>query len=149
MICGHEPWNKLELDGRPPPDEVTRKVKAGMLPHIPDDVLNTKDPELQAIRDAMLACYTIDPKERPSARSIATFLDDEYKKLRSQAKDEMNYESKQGNGAKVEDERKSHLVPMQKNDHKIVKSRDEENVRTERHRQNKGGRQKEDHHLWS
>jgi len=81
MICGHEPWNKLETRGKPSSTLLLKKVKAGIIPRIPDSVLKTSDPEEKAILDAMLACYTVNPDERPSSRDIAEFLDQELTKL--------------------------------------------------------------------
>jgi hypothetical protein len=75
LICGHEPWNKLEPGGRPSREEITAKVQRGDLPFIPDFVQNSDDPEIIAIRDAMLSCYTFDPRKRPSARDVANALD--------------------------------------------------------------------------
>ena len=75
LICGHEPWNKLEPGGRPSHEEVTIKVQSGDLPFIPDFVKTSDDPEIMAIRDAMLSCYTFDPTKRPSARAVANTLD--------------------------------------------------------------------------
>jgi len=75
LICGHEPWNKLEPGGRPSKEEVSNRVQQGDLPYIPDHVRNSENPEVTAIRDAMLSCYTFDPVQRPSARDIATVLD--------------------------------------------------------------------------
>lgn len=75
IVGGHEPWNKLELSGKPSSTTLREKVKAGILPRIPDYAMNTKNAEEQVIRDAMLACYTFDPKERPTSRDIAEFLD--------------------------------------------------------------------------
>ena len=83
LICGHEPWNKLEPGGRPSKEEVNFKVQRGELPFIPDDVRNTDDPEVIAIRDAMLSCYTFDPLQRPSARDIANLLDKALESLSS------------------------------------------------------------------
>jgi serine/threonine protein kinase len=74
LICEHEPWHKLEPGGRPTKEEVTEKVIKGVLPFIPEEVTNSIDPELVAIRDVMLQCYTYNPEERPSARTIATAL---------------------------------------------------------------------------
>jgi serine/threonine protein kinase len=71
LICGHEPWNKLEEGGKPSKEAITNKVLKGVLPRIPEEILTTNDPEVIAIRDAMLACYTFEPNHRPSARSIA------------------------------------------------------------------------------
>jgi serine/threonine protein kinase len=75
LICGHEPWNKLEPGGRPTKAEINEKVQRGELPFIPDHVRNSDDPEIIAIRDIMIKCYSFDPTERPSARYIATALE--------------------------------------------------------------------------
>ncbi len=82
LICGHEPWNKLEPGGKPSKAEIDEKVQRGDLPFIPDHVLNSDDPEVVAIREVMLKCYTFDPKERPSARYIANVLERVYKNLK-------------------------------------------------------------------
>lgn len=74
LICGHEPWNKLEPGGKPSKDEINAKVQKGILPTIPDDVMNSKDEEVIAIRDAMLQCYSVDPTKRPSAYEITQQL---------------------------------------------------------------------------
>ena len=74
LICGHEPWNKLEPGGKPSKESINQKVQTGVLPFIPDHVRNSENPEVIAIRDAMLGCYTFDPVKRPSARSIAKSL---------------------------------------------------------------------------
>eukprot|EP00536_Pseudo-nitzschia_multiseries_P001573 jgi/Psemu1/234753/estExt_Genewise1.C_190226 len=81
LICGHEPWNKLEPGGRPTKEEINEKVQRGDLPHIPESVMNSDDPEIVAIRAAMLKCYRFDPTQRPSARKIANTLDRALEKL--------------------------------------------------------------------
>lgn len=81
LICGHEPWNKLEPGGRPASTELTSKVQEGVLPFIPEDVMLSEDPEVVVIRETMLDCYTADAKERPSARTIANRLDNALKEL--------------------------------------------------------------------
>ena len=81
LICGHEPWNKLEPGGKPSKDVINEKVEQGKLPSIPEDVLKTEDPEVAAIRDAMLDCYQPDPKDRPSSREIAKKLEVALEKL--------------------------------------------------------------------
>jgi len=86
LICGHEPWNKLEPGGRPEKEEVLAKVKRGTLPYIPDEVMKTEDREIQLIRDAMLKCYTADANKRPSARAIADELDSALKKMSAEVK---------------------------------------------------------------
>jgi hypothetical protein len=65
----------LEPGGRPTKAEINEKVQRGELPFIPDHVRNSDNPEIIAIRDIMLKCYTFDPTERPSARYIADTLD--------------------------------------------------------------------------
>ncbi len=82
LICGHEPWNKLEPGGKPAKVEIDEKVQRGVLPFIPDDVLKSDDAEVVAIREVMLKCYRFDPKERPSARYVADTLDSAYKDLK-------------------------------------------------------------------
>ena len=74
LICEHEPWNKLEPGGRPSKEEMSQKVIKGVLPFIPEKVKFSTDPEIVAIREAMLQCYTYKPENRPSAREIATAL---------------------------------------------------------------------------
>jgi serine/threonine protein kinase len=74
LICGHEPWHKLEAGGRPPKEVISQKVIEGILPVIPDEVKVSTDPEVIAIREVMLKCYTYDPEERPSARELASSL---------------------------------------------------------------------------
>jgi hypothetical protein len=59
------------------------KVKNGVLPRIPDHILNSNDPEIIAIRKAMLMCYTVEPNERPSSKAIAKFLEGELKRLQN------------------------------------------------------------------
>jgi len=75
LICGHEPWNKLEPGGRPSKEVVNDKVQRGVLPFIPDQVRDSSDLEVITIRDVMLDCYSFDPNKRPSARDIAKTLD--------------------------------------------------------------------------
>ena len=77
LICLHEPWHKLEPsyevgDGINT-EYIKDKVKNG--PTIPNEIMKTDDAEVRIIREAMLFCYTVDPKQRPSARSIANFLE--------------------------------------------------------------------------
>lgn len=82
LISGAEPWNRLEPGGKPSKPEVNDKVKQGTLPTIPEFVTNTADPEIIAIREAMLQCYRKEPNERPSAREIAVFLRAELVRLK-------------------------------------------------------------------
>jgi serine/threonine protein kinase len=74
LICGHEPWHKLEPGGRPPKEVISEKVIKGILPFIPDEIMVSTDPEVIAIREVMLKCYNYNPEERPSARELASSL---------------------------------------------------------------------------
>ena len=74
LICGHEPWNKLGPNGRPPKDVLNGYVQRGKLPFIPEFVWNSTDLEVKAIRNEMLQCYSFDPSKRPCAREIAVSL---------------------------------------------------------------------------
>ena len=75
LICGAEPWNKLEPGGKMPPKQViSNKVKKGILLHIPPTVFKATDPVLIAICKAMIKCYIFQPNERPSAHTIAADL---------------------------------------------------------------------------
>lgn len=84
LICGAEPWKKLEPNGRPSKEEINEKVKNGVLPFIPEAVMESEDPEVVAIREAMLACYSFYPEDRPSARSISRSLDKTLQKLKKE-----------------------------------------------------------------
>lgn len=80
LICLHEPWHRLEPGYTQSGDDIRKdyineQVKKGKLPTIPKEIINTKDVEVRIIREAMITCYTFDPDKRPSARSVAKFLD--------------------------------------------------------------------------
>ena len=81
VVCGHEPWNRLEQGRKPSAEVLKRKVKAGSLPRVPQEIMESIDPVVVAIRKAMFMCYTVDPMKRPSSKAIATFLDVEFKRL--------------------------------------------------------------------
>lgn len=122
LICGHEPWNKLELNGKPNKTEMTKKVKSGVLPRIPDEIMNTKDPEVRAILDAMLSCYRFDPTERPNAREIANELGVIHSKLKT----ELNISKKSRESSKI----KKKGVSKEKRDDLPDKRKDGSNLKT-------------------
>ena len=68
--------------GKPAKTEVNAKVQQGILPTIPLFVSQSEDPEIVAIREAMLSCYQKDPEDRPSSRQIAKSLQNELIRLR-------------------------------------------------------------------
>lgn len=85
LICGAEPWKRLEPNGPPSKEEIDEKVKNNVLPFIPESVMESEDPEVVAIREAMLDCYSFHPEDRPSARSISRSLDKTLQKLKQNA----------------------------------------------------------------
>lgn len=83
MVCEHEPWNKLENGGRPSSQDLIRKVGEGVLPRVPRQVLESKDPEIVAIREAMFMCYIVDVNKRPTSKEIANFLNGKLESLQN------------------------------------------------------------------
>lgn len=75
LICGHEPWNKLEPKGKPTKELIEKKVKKHGLPFIPDSVKKSDNPATKAIYKVILKCYRFKPENRPSAREIAKEID--------------------------------------------------------------------------
>ena len=81
LICGHEPWNKLEPGGKPSKTDMSLAVQQGKLPTIPQEIMDSTNEEIVAIRQAMLACYAVDPRKRPSAQQITNQLQNELNRL--------------------------------------------------------------------
>jgi serine/threonine protein kinase len=81
LICKHVPWRSFERGHSPSVPEINGKVQLGIHPVIPRFVRESTDFATVAIREAMLAAYTSDPKKRPSARSIANDLKNAQKKI--------------------------------------------------------------------
>ena len=89
LICGHEPWNSFEENGKKPPDdEITEMIGRGDMPLAPNKILTSDDPELEIIREVIHKCYTFDPAERPSARKVAVALDRALQKLKQEYGDQ-------------------------------------------------------------
>jgi serine/threonine protein kinase len=69
LICGHEPWNKLEPGGKPAKDEIDQKVRKGKLPFIPDFVMNSAGRQGSHCHSRsyapMLRCRSFATSERP------------------------------------------------------------------------------------
>lgn len=86
ILCSHEPWNKFEIGGRPSSDSLARKIGAGIMPRIPAKIMKSIDPEVNVIREALLKCYTLDPKRRPSSRELAIFLKESLDELQNKGK---------------------------------------------------------------
>jgi hypothetical protein len=48
--------------------------KKGCVPGVPSYVQKSPDPAVQTLLKAVTACYRYDPKARPTAAQVATFL---------------------------------------------------------------------------
>jgi len=78
IAVGVGPWKLPETDklSQAEKDRVAQlKHYNGTLPTIPVDILNTADPALAAILQAMRLCYSFEPHNRPTATEITGFLD--------------------------------------------------------------------------
>ena len=60
-------------------------VMKGKRPHIPSRLMKSEHPVDIALMKAMDLCWTHDPKDRPSAKMIAAFLEEEREKLQDLA----------------------------------------------------------------
>ena len=60
----------------------------GELPVIDDAIVNSSDPVDQALLKAFYMCYTYDPKKRPSAKEVASYLEERWLELKVSSKAE-------------------------------------------------------------
>jgi len=58
-----------------------KKVMKGMRPEVYNDVWESKDPIIQALKEAMIMCHEQDPEKRASARKVETFLKSKLEKF--------------------------------------------------------------------
>lgn len=86
FVVGRGPWRKP--DGRSftreEKDKLAKlKMESGALPPIAKTVPEGKleDPAMKVLLEAMYACYTFDPNERPTAKDLVMFLYEKIKKL--------------------------------------------------------------------
>lgn len=74
VMTKHQPWTWLEPDGKPLMDEIeSRKLQGGM-PFFPEKFRNSTDMAVQALYEAIRACYKQDPEKRPTAFQLALGL---------------------------------------------------------------------------
>lgn len=77
LVVGQSPWKSpFQTKLSPEDKEMVAHLKRenGTLPHIPQSIYNSTDPYIKIMRRAMLQCYRFNPKERPSAQEILSFL---------------------------------------------------------------------------
>lgn len=61
--------------------EVSRLKMEGVMPNVPDWILNLNDPYLSLLLASMAQCYQLKPEDRPTAREVAEFLEMRKKSL--------------------------------------------------------------------
>jgi serine/threonine protein kinase len=77
LAVGASPWKRpgAKKLSREEKIEVARlKRTNGTLPAIPNDIINSPDPAIQALLKAMYSCYQFDPLRRPTAAQVVTML---------------------------------------------------------------------------
>ena len=62
------PYNKIH------DNKVALSVAKGILPQLPTNIINNKDPMITKLKDIMLECHRYDPNLRPNIVSIQTEL---------------------------------------------------------------------------
>lgn len=73
-LTTREPFKWLEPHGRPTYDQIGHSKRHGQLPFFPTKFTNSKDPATLSLYLATLASYTFNPTLRPSARQLATMI---------------------------------------------------------------------------
>ena len=61
--------------------EVSRMKMEGVMPNVPDWILNLNDPYINLLLETMAQCYQLKPEDRPTAREVAEFLETRKKSL--------------------------------------------------------------------
>lgn len=61
--------------------EVSRMKMEGVMPNVPDWILNLNDPYINLLLETMAQCYQLKPEDRPTAREVAEFLEMRKKSL--------------------------------------------------------------------
>jgi hypothetical protein len=72
--------NKWMWDKRPGHVYATKLIK-GERPPFPNEMLNSTDPSTQALIQATYMCWVHDPNQRPLAQEVASFLNQEFRRL--------------------------------------------------------------------
>eukprot|EP00591_Stephanopyxis_turris_P006634 CAMPEP_0195510016 /NCGR_PEP_ID=MMETSP0794_2-20130614/2783_1 /TAXON_ID=515487 /ORGANISM="Stephanopyxis turris, Strain CCMP 815" /LENGTH=374 /DNA_ID=CAMNT_0040637363 /DNA_START=288 /DNA_END=1412 /DNA_ORIENTATION=+ len=71
ILTRHQPYRYPK---KPSTGEISKRIKAGTTPIIPDIYKNSDDPAVIVLIREIKRCWAYDPKERPSAREVADAL---------------------------------------------------------------------------
>jgi serine/threonine protein kinase len=80
FATGKGPWREhaTSIDISLTPEQKNKiaylKSVKGATPNIPEETLELNDQYINVILEAMRMCYRFNPKERPTARGVARFL---------------------------------------------------------------------------
>ena len=78
LLMGEDPFDKEYNKGGS--KRVTKMLKAGKRPKLSDDLLESKDPIIKVLREAMTRCHVHDWRKRASSKEIAELLSVEWRK---------------------------------------------------------------------
>ena len=75
ILTTRQPWTHLEPGGPLDKMEVAKRKMGGGLPHIPSRYGRSTKLAVQALHEAVLACFRHEPERRPSSRRLASGLE--------------------------------------------------------------------------
>jgi len=103
LLTNKSPWVKDKKNM----DELRPRVARGELPPLPSKIVNSVDPTMIAIRNAMFKCLRVNPEERASAGEVAYDLKmamKEVKRLEKEGKKRQKEEEEAAKVAKEQEE---------------------------------------------
>jgi len=86
-LTTREPFKWLEPNGRPTYDQIEHAKRRGGLPFFPDKFTKSKDPAVLALYYVTVSAYTFNPAFRPTARKLATMIQEAINRITSTPKD--------------------------------------------------------------
>lgn len=88
LLTGKEVWADMSTS------MAQKYISKGKLPPINENTMNINDPVDIALKDAIELCWVFDPKERATAREVATFLQNKYEEIKPKTGKEREEEEK-------------------------------------------------------
>ena len=92
FATGSVPWREFasSIDVSLTPEQKQRiaylKSVEGATPSVPKEILESNDPYIKVILEAMKLCYKFNPKERPTARGLVRFMEMSLEELEEASK---------------------------------------------------------------